>query len=637
MLMTYWVFHLCFTLPPAFTLHALLKPILSTGDTFRFFFLSTIAVLYTLPWDSYIIHHKAWSYAPWAVTATIFKVPIEEVFFFVIQTILTGYLYTLFTFPLLPALYLLPAPNTFATRHPVLWAILRWTPSLVFAGLGILSWTICQTGTHLFYLTCIGFWAMPICSFLWAIAGDHVLLRPSSIFWSTIIPTIYLCSVDTIALRRGIWSISAPTSLGIFVWPDLPLEEAIFFLVTNFVLVLGLAALEKTEAIADTWPELVSSTPELVQIPQPFSFQHVLKLARTVRPSFDLSKAISHSKAKPGFADRPTQLSRTLEVLRKASKSFYSASLVFSNFRAGRAKFIVLYGFCRETDDLIDHAPDVAAAREAVALCRAFLDLLWPKVSDDKKGLDEEPTAFEARLRAFVHQRVPAHARPTFLLFASLRRELSRGPFDELIDGYAYDALEYSKQTIEVEEDLIRYARWVAGSVGEMCVELMWAVEGSAAPDRATILTAANDMGVALQLVNIARDIREDATAGRVYLPTAWFTPSGPLTPAHLEILRTGGAALEKFPYGIAADRLLQLAASHRTLSAIAIERLPVAFRPGVRAATEVYLAIGAKLRAAYATPDSAWTGQRVFLSHFQRLGVVAREIWGFPRFKSQA
>ncbi|KAH9818114.1 Squalene/phytoene synthase-domain-containing protein [Melampsora americana] len=665
MLMTYWMFHLFFTIPPTLTLLGVLRPMLSPADSFRYCFLTTVAVLYTLPWDSYIIYHKAWSYAPWAVTATIFGVPIEEVFFFIIQTFLTGYLYNLFTFPLLPSLYLLPKPNSFPIRYPHLWSFIRWSPSFLFGGFSILSWIKCQPNSHQFYITCIGFWASPICCFLWTIAGDHILLRPTSIIYSILLPTIYLCATDIIALRRGIWSISTSTSLGIFVWPDLPIEEAFFFLITNTILVFGLAAFEKIEAIINTWPELILERSSAQSTLKPFSIEYVLKLSKATRLGLNLPKLINQSN--PSLVNRIHQLSHTSQILRKASKSFYSASLVFSNYKSIRSKFIILYGFCRETDDLIDNAINLKSAKKSVLICRSFLNLLWPKESlseeKDQMGFSKEKEElssnerFEERLKNFIEENVPIQARPTFYLFSTLKDDLRREPFEELIDGYAFDALEFQQKSIESDEDLLRYSRWVAGSVGEMCVDLMLKISttdddplsssssSSSNNNLKSILMASNDMGVALQLVNIARDIREDAQNGRIYLPTSWFkSTEGPLKPIHLSLLKSAQTDdLNQFPYSIAVNQLLSLASKFQSQSKFAIENLPKSFRPGVRAATEVYLEIGHKLQSfttlnhpsSFHSNQLHWKGERVYLTKFHRAFIVAREIWGLPTFDS--
>nr|QJQ72303.1 bi-functional lycopene cyclase/phytoene synthase [Puccinia graminis f. sp. tritici] len=702
MLLTYWLFHLIFTLPPTILLHLVLRPMLSSRDTFRLTFLVTMAVFYTLPWDSYIIKNKAWGYPDWSVLFTLFEVPIEEIFFFIIQTFFATYIYTLFTIPIIPALYILPGPNDLEHRSPTVWKLLRWGPSIGFLTVSIVSWLLCQPGHRLFYLTATGFWASPICGGLWALGGDHVIRRPYSIMISIIIPTIYLSFTDIIAIRSGTWFISPITSTGIFVAPDLPLEEFTFFGITNVLLVLGLAAIEKFDAIADTWPELYRrssissshSSKSAYSGNAPISFWSQFQdLIQAINMGTRLEARIS--KFTPASSERIQQLNRTLEVLSVASKSFYSASFIFPNFCAIRSKFVILYGFCRETDDLIDHAVDKQEARKVVEMCKEFLDLLWPTDHKDAKDVRSNPglfspdtdlgskeIEFQSRLEEFVSAKVPEKSRPTFLIFSTMRKILRREPFDELISGYEYDSIEFVNKEIKNEDDLMQYSRWVAGSVGEMCVSIMWWVYGASENEieRQSILRAANEMGCALQLINIARDVKEDAKISRIYVPKVWFEGQvDGLRLADWENLKNQ-TGLESFPYEIVAGKLLEIANQYQARSKQAIERLPLAFRPGIRAATRVYIEIGEKIRSRFqaaspgashndhqsppyndlktATNDCAvqaighcekqsrskiitswgekefsrghkWNGDRIFLTQFQRLMVVARELWG--------
>lgn len=705
MLLSYWLFHVIFTLPPTFLLHLALRPMMSSRDTFRLKFLVTVAVAYTFPWDSYIIKNKAWGYPDWSVLYTLLEVPVEEIFFFIIQTFFTTYIYTLFTIPIIPALYLLPGPNDLEYRSPMGWKLLRWGPCIAGLAVSAISWVWCQPGDKLFYLSATGFWALPIFGGLWALGGDHVIRRPYSIMISIVIPTIYLSFTDTIAIRNGTWFISPITSTGIFVVPNLPLEEFAFFAITNVLLVLGLATIEKFDAIADTWPELYrqSSTSEIPSSNSAYSAHAPVSFWAQFR---DLVQAIDMgtrleariSKFTPATSNRIQQLNRTLEILSVASKSFYSASFIFPNFCAIRSKFVLLYGFCRETDDLIDLATDKQEARDIVKMCKEFLDLLWPIDDPDHKDEDLTPDGlspcadmelkevrFQSRLEQFVNAKVPEKSRPTFLIFSTMRTILRREPFDELISGYEYDSIEFVNKEIKTEDDLMQYSRWVAGSVGEMCVSIMWWVYG--APDnvdeRHSILRAANEMGCALQLINIARDVKEDAKIGRIYVPKVWF--EGQVEGLHLQdwVNLKNQSEMETFPYEIVAGKLLEIANQYQARSREAIERLPLAFRPGIRAATRVYIEIGNKIRSRFQaaaslrsppskashdfttdTRDSSssapreklfcggsekqsgsrglgcwdktglnrgerWNGDRIFLTQFQRLKVVVRELWG--------
>ena len=106
---------------------------------------------------------------------------------------------------------------------------------------------------------------------------------------------------------------------------------------------------------------------------------------------------------------------------------------------------------------------------------------------------------------------------------ARRRFPLPHQSFLDLIDGVRMDV---EGASYERFEDLVVYCRRVAGSIGRLCV----AVYGSD-DDRAGDL--ADDLGVALQLTNILRDVREDAERGRTYLPAedlARFGEPGPAT-----------------------------------------------------------------------------------------------------------
>jgi phytoene synthase len=134
--------------------------------------------------------------------------------------------------------------------------------------------------------------------------------------------------------------------------------------------------------------------------------------------------------------------------------------------------------------------------------------------------------------------------------------------FTELIDGCEMDVTGRSYADLE---ELIEYCRCVAGSIGRLSL----GVFGSAARQRAHASDLADALGVALQLTNILRDIREDLLAGRVYLPKhdldlfGWeprLTPSGALDPqdgALAELIRFEAArALGWYDRGL---RLLPL------------------------------------------------------------------------------
>jgi len=101
---------------------------------------------------------------------------------------------------------------------------------------------------------------------------------------------------------------------------------------------------------------------------------------------------------------------------------------------------------------------------------------------------------------------------------AATRFDIPLAAFGELIDGCADDVRGVTYRTFD---DLLHYCRCVAGSIGRLSL----GVFGTTDPDTAVPL--ADSLGVALQLTNILRDIREDYASGRIYLPAEDFERFG--------------------------------------------------------------------------------------------------------------
>lgn len=237
-------------------------------------------------------------------------------------------------------------------------------------------------------------------------------------------------------------------------------------------------------------------------------------------------------------------------LIRTGSRSFATAARLLP--RALRADAFALYGFCRLSDDLIDTQPGGAGA---IAALRARLDAIY-------------------RNQPFPH--------PVDRCLADTvrRHRLPRALPEALLDGLAMDAAGAQCAT---ETELYAYAARVAGSVGAMMAVLM----GARDPD---VLARACDLGTAMQLTNIARDVGEDARAGRLYIPHAWLLQAG--------IAPRDFLAAPRFTPAL-APLVARLLARAETLYARAepgIARLPLACRPGILAAARIYRAIGTDL-----------------------------------------
>ena len=201
-----------------------------------------VALLYTTPWDNYLVATRVWWYDPQLVTeVTLGWVPIEEYTFFVLQTLLTG-LWLLWLARHLP-------PPIDAPLHPKLrWITasitgLIWLASVV----GLLSgW---KPGV---YLTIQLAWALPPIIFQLAFGAD-ILYRYRGIVLLTLIPTtLYLGTVDAVAIDAGTWTIDPAQSLEIYLGGVLPLEEFTFFLVTNTLVAFGMTLVLARESLERT-------------------------------------------------------------------------------------------------------------------------------------------------------------------------------------------------------------------------------------------------------------------------------------------------------------------------------------------------------------------------------------------------
>ncbi len=185
------------------------------------------------------------------------------------------------------------------------------------------------------------------------------------------------------------------------------------------------------------------------------------------------------------------------EAIQQGSQSFAAAAALFD--AETRVDAEMLYAWCRHCDDVIDGQTlghdRVVVSPEQV---RATLEDLYAKTRSALAGEAQSDPAFAA------FQQV------------ALRRGIPEAWAIELIDGFAMDVSEVRYVTFE---DTLKYCWHVAGAVGVMMALVM-----GVKPDDLATLRRAQDLGLAFQLTNIARDIVEDAENGRVYLPDAWLT-----------------------------------------------------------------------------------------------------------------
>jgi len=273
----------------------------------------------------------------------------------------------------------------------------------------------------------------------------------------------------------------------------------------------------------------------------------------------------------------PADMAACRALLKGGSRTFHAASMVLPRRVSDPA--IALYAFCRLADDAVDLGSNRTVAVERL-----------------KDRLDR---AYRGQPMNLAADRAIADVVARF----SIPRELP----EALLEGLAWDA---EGRRYETLPELYAYAARVAGAVGAM----MTLVMGQRAPE---IVARACDLGVAMQLTNIARDVGEDARAGRLYLPLAWLRES--------DIDPDAWLAKPTFTQEIAmiVQRLLDAADALYGRATLGIKNLPRSCRPGIYAARALYAEIGRELERAGLDSIS----QRAVVSTDRKLAVLARTL----------
>ena len=254
-------------------------------------------------------------------------------------------------------------------------------------------------------------------------------------------------------------------------------------------------------------------------------------------------------------------------TLARQGRSFHWARRLLGARHAARATR--LYAFCRHLDDLVDEAASPEEARVALAAADHALEAGQSNDLALQDGL-------------------------------ALMREcaIEPGIVRELIAGMASDA-----ETVRVadEAELLRYCYRAAGTVGLMMCRVLDAREAAASAH-------AVDLGIAMQLTNLCRDVAADARMGRRYLPASLI---GDVAPA--ELIDPSPALQPALRAAVA--RLLALAETYYASGEAGLPFLPVRARTGILVAGRVYRAIGHRLAA---SEHAYWEG-RAFVPDWRK------------------
>jgi phytoene synthase len=269
-------------------------------------------------------------------------------------------------------------------------------------------------------------------------------------------------------------------------------------------------------------------------------------------------------------------------IIRKGSKSFSLAARLFDPDTRDAAFF--LYGWCRYCDDQVDEAGKQERGYEMERRVEALKEWTRSAFTDTP-----QPQAVFIALHYIVHRyAIPAH----YAL--------------ELIEGMAMDARGTRYPSLK---DLLVYCYRVAGTVGLMMSHVMGLRQESA-------LRHAADLGIAMQLTNIARDVTEDAAMGRIYIPLDWLRQAG-IEPDEI------AASKNRDKLAQLARRLIETAESYYRSGDAGLWHLSFRSACAVSAAREVYSEIGARLLK---KGVRAWD-ERAYVTGARKLQVVGRGV----------
>jgi phytoene synthase len=197
--------------------------------------------------------------------------------------------------------------------------------------------------------------------------------------------------------------------------------------------------------------------------------------------------------------------------------SFYYSFLVLPPEQ--RRAIVAVWDFCRAVDDAVDEAPAVTAGGDPLPAGRAAVAFWREELARAFDGRAPS-TAPARRLQPFVRQ-----------------FDLPRQAFEDVIDGVAMDL---DTTRYETFGNLFEYCRRVASAVGLICLRIFGS-RGEGAREYAL------NLGVALQLTNILRDVKQDLERGRVYLP--------------LDDLRAHGCTVDDLAAGVVTEPVRRLIA----------------------------------------------------------------------------
>ena len=192
-----------------------------------------LAVFYTTPWDNYLVATGVWYYNPNLVTGIVIGyVPIEEYTFFILETILSGLWWWFLARRISPPKEFKPNKLLVYVSTCVLVLLLLIFTALFFSD-----------NQPITYLSLTLVWAFPAIFPQLLYGADILWHHRKLVALAILVPGAYLSLMDIVALKDTTWSISPSQTTGILFFGILPLEEVVFFFITNILIAFGMTLL----------------------------------------------------------------------------------------------------------------------------------------------------------------------------------------------------------------------------------------------------------------------------------------------------------------------------------------------------------------------------------------------------------